>query len=431
MLATLLVASNMVGSGIYLLPATLATVGSITVIGWVIATIGALLVAAVLGRLAQLAPTAGGPLAYAGEALGPFIGFQTNVIYWVCCWVGNIAIAVAAVGYLTSFFTSLSTPLNAAMGTAALIWVLTLANVLGPRLVCQLQGISLAVGLIPILFVVLVGWAYFDPQIFLASWNVQQAPAFEVVPRSLVLVFWAFVGLESASVATDIVENPRRNVPIATLGGVALAGLVYIASSIIIMGVLPASELAKSSAPFADAVRLMLGPVAAAAVALMAATKAIGTLAGWILLTGQTGKTAAERGLFPRIFARTDTAGIPVANLLLMAMLMTVVVFGTISPTLGQQFGKLIDVSTVLCLLVYLYACTAIWHYRESDPESRSTTIYRGIALAAMAVCVFVIATSDVTLLALSAAIVFLTVPLYPFVTEAAARTSESCRRSS
>ena len=233
-------------------------------------------------------------------------------------------------------------------------------------------------------------------------------------------MFWAFVGLESASVATDIVENPRRNVPIATLGGVALSGLVYVASSIIIMGVLPASELAKSSAPFADAVRPMLGPVAAAAVALMAATKAIGTLAGWILLTGQTGKTAAERGLFPRIFARTDTAGVPVANLLLMALLMTAVVFGTMSPTLGQQFGKLIDVSTVLCLVVYLYACTAIWHYRESGPESGSGLRYRAIALAAMAICVLVIATSDVSLLALSAVIGILTVPLYPLVTKTA-----------
>jgi arginine:agmatine antiporter len=419
-LATLLVASNMVGSGIYLLPATLATVGSITVVGWVMATIGALLVAAVLGRLAHLAPAAGGPLAYAGEALGPFVGFQTNVIYWVCCWVGNIAIAVAAVGYLASFFTSLSTPLNAAIGTAALIWVLTFANVLGPRLVCQLQGISLAIGLIPIVLVMVVGWVYFDPDIFRASWNVQQAPAYEVIPRSLVLVFWAFIGLESASVATDVVENPRRNVVIATLGGVALSGVVYIASSSVIMGVLPAAELAKSSAPFADAVRVMLGPVAGAAVALMAATKAIGTLAGWILLTAQTGKTAADRGFFPRIFARTDAAGIPVANLLLMATLMTFIVFGTISPTLGQQFGKLIDVSTVLCLLVYLYACTAIWHYRESGPDSASATRYRWIALAAMAFCMFVIATSDVTLLALSAAIVLFTVPLYPFVTRAA-----------
>ena len=430
-LATLLVASNMVGSGIYLLPATLATVGSITIIGWVIATVGALLIAAVLSRLAQLAPEAGGPLAYAEAALGPFVGFQANAIYWVCCWVGNVAIAVAAVGYLASFVTALTTPLNAAIGATALIWVLTLLNVLGPRFVCQLQSAALALGLIPILFVAVVGWAFFDPEVFIRSWNVKQTPAFQVIPQSLVLVFWAFIGLESASIATDVIENPRRNVRIATLGGVALAGVVYIASSTVIMGVLPASELARSSAPFADAVRLMLGPFAAATVALMAATKAIGTLAGWILLTAQTGKIAAQRGLFPKIFARTDAAGIPVVNLLLMAVLMTAAVFATISPTLGQQFGRLIEVSTALCLLVYLYACPAIWYYPASATESASPTHHYVIAVAAMAVCVFVIANSGATLVALCAAISFLTVPLYPLVMKAASgRRQESSAQS-
>jgi arginine:agmatine antiporter len=425
-LATLLVASNMVGSGIYLLPATLASVGSIVIVGWIVATLGALLVAAVLGRLAQVAPEAGGPLAYAGDALGPYIGFQANAIYWVCCWVGNIAIAVAATGYLASFFTGLSTPLSLAIGTSVLIWVLTAINILGPRFVCQLEGVSLTLGLIPILLVATVGWAFFDPEVFIASWNVQDASIFKVIPQSLVLVFWAFVGLESASVATAVVENPRRNVPIATVCGVALAGLVYIASTSVIMGVLPASELVKSSAPFADAVRLMLGPAAGAIVALMAATKAIGTLAGWILLTAQTGKSAAQRGLFPKIFARSDSAGIPTANLLIMAALMTVVVFVTTAPTLGEQFGKLIEVSTTLCLLVYVYACTAIWHYGEADPALASSLRWRALALAAMLVCLFVIATSDPTLLALSAAVVFLTCPLYPFVMRSRARLEAS-----
>src|SRR5690554_5980031 len=111
-LATLLVASNMVGSGIFLLPATLGSVGSITILGWIIATVGALLVAAVLGRLARAAPEAGGPLAYVTASLGPYIGFQVNIVYWVCCWVGNIAIAVAATGYLASFLSLTGTPLG-------------------------------------------------------------------------------------------------------------------------------------------------------------------------------------------------------------------------------------------------------------------------------------------------------------------------------
>src|ERR1700679_3700325 len=109
-LATALVASNMIGSGIFLLPATLATVGSITVIGWAIGTAGAVLIALILAKLSQVAPQPGGPCAYAGEALGPYFGFQANALYWLSCWIGNIAIAVAAIGYLASFVPALAAP---------------------------------------------------------------------------------------------------------------------------------------------------------------------------------------------------------------------------------------------------------------------------------------------------------------------------------
>src|SRR6202050_749690 len=136
-LATALVASNMIGSGIFLLPATLATVGSITVVGWAIGTVGALLIAIILAKLSQVAPQPGGPFAYAGEALGPYFGFQANALYWLSCWIGNIAIAVAAIGYLASFVPALTQSLAGAFATVAFIWVLTAVNIFGPRLVCQ------------------------------------------------------------------------------------------------------------------------------------------------------------------------------------------------------------------------------------------------------------------------------------------------------
>jgi hypothetical protein len=128
-LATMLVANNMIGSGIFLLPATLATVGSITIVGWLLATVGALLSAAVLAKLGQIAPVSGGPVAYAEEALGPYMGFQATVLYWICAWVGNMAIALAAVGYLATFFPGLSLPLNAAFAAAGMIWLVTFINI--------------------------------------------------------------------------------------------------------------------------------------------------------------------------------------------------------------------------------------------------------------------------------------------------------------
>ncbi|GAC1632930.1 MAG: arginine/agmatine antiporter [Nevskia sp.] len=416
LLATALVTSNMVGSGLFLLPATLASIGGITILGWLIAAIGALLVGVTLARLAQVAPLAGGPCAYADAALGPYMGFQSTTIYWLSCWTGNIAIAVAATGYLASFFTGLAQPLPAACATVGLIWALSLVNIYGARLVCKLESFAIVVGLIPILLIATAGWWYFDAGLFAAAWNPRQEPVTTAVPQSLVLVFWAFTGLESASVAAGVIENPGRNVAIATIAGIALAALVYIASCSVIMGLVPAAELARSTAPFADAVQVVLGPIAGALVALMALVKATGTLGGWILVTAQTGKAGAERGLFPAFFARVDRHGIPVPSLLLMAALMSAVVFATMSPTLGEQFGKLIEVSVIFCLLVYVYAATAVWHYDEAATPRRGCNRYRAIALAAMVFCLWVIAESDTALLALSAAAIFFTVPAYPLL---------------
>ena len=412
-MATALVASNMIGSGIFLLPATLATVGSITVIGWLIGTVGALLIATVLAKLSQVAPQPGGPCAYAGDALGPYFGFQANALYWMSCWTGNIAIAVAAIGYLAHFVPALSQPLPAAFATAGFIWALTAVNILGPRLVCQLESLAIVIGLVPILLVATGGWWYFDGKLFADSWNVRHEPAIQVIPQSLVLLFWAFTGLESASVASAVVENPRRNVAIATLGGVLVAALVYIASCTVLMGLIPAAELARSNAPFADAVRVVLGPVAAGFIALAALTKATGTLGGWILLTAQTGKAGADRGLFPGIFGRVDRYGVPTWSLLLMAALMSAVVFATISPTLGEQFGELIEVSVIFCMLLYVYACIAVLLYTRWIAAAASLARYRPMAAVALLFCLLVIGYAEPKLLLLTAAMLLLTLPVY------------------
>jgi arginine:agmatine antiporter len=412
-LATALVASNMIGSGIFLLPATLAAVGSISLFGWLIGTLGALLVAAVLAKLGQVVPCAGGPCSYAADAFGPAFGFQANAIYWVSCVTGVIAIAVAAVGYVTSLLPALDAPLPTAIATAVLIWLLTLLNILGARIVSQFESLTILVGLIPILIVATLGWSYFDRQVFVGSWNVSHEHATRAIPESLVLLFWAFTGMESVSIASAVVRNPARNVPIATVGGVLIAAVVYISACSAIMGLIPASELAKSTAPFAAAASVMFGRATGGLIALAALTKSIGTLGGWVLMTAQTAKAAADRGLFPRLFARTDSQGVPVLNLLFIAALMTAIVFLTISPTLGEQFGKLIAISTILCLLLYVYACLALLRYRSWVPSGEALRGYRPVAVMALLFCAVVIGYADAPLLWLTAAVMIAAALIY------------------
>jgi arginine:agmatine antiporter len=395
-LATVWVAGNMMGSGVYLLPASLATIGSSTTLAWIIALFGALMIAAVLGYLGRLAPSAGGLCGFPTVAFGRLAGFQSNVLYWLCAWIGNIAIAVAAIGYLAKLIPWLNDTAHLAVGVLLLLWLVTLLNIFGPRFACQVQSLML-VGLLPVLIVAIGGWWVFDSDLYLESWNVSGQPLSDVLPHAVLMVFWAFTGLESASAGTNVVENPERNVPLATLGGVAIAGMVYIAASAAIMGMIPADRLAQSTAPFADATELILGKSAAAAVAALAFIKASGTLLGFVLVTAQVGKSAADAKFLPAIFARTDSQGVPVYNFAILALIMSAATLLTLSPTLGEQFNKLIEMSVLACLLAYIYACASVWRY----PGVATSMRYRWLSLGAIALCGWVISTSSAKMLLL------------------------------
>jgi arginine:agmatine antiporter len=207
------------------------------------------------------------------------------------------------------------------------------------------------------------------------------------VPNSLVLVFWAFTGLESASVAAAVVEEPERNVPIATMCGVVIAAIVYIAASAAIFGLAPADELAHSNAPFALVAARLLGPTAGPLVAICGALKALGTLAGWVLMTAQVSRAAADHGLLPQFFARTRAGDTPVAGLIVSGFLGTAAIVLTIAPTLGKQFGNLIEASTLFALLTYVGACAATIKYRVAGE--------RALAIVGAAFSVFVIVESS------------------------------------
>lgn len=304
--ATLMVAGNMMGSGVFMLPANLAAIGSIAVIGWLVTIVGAIALALVFSKLTQIDPAAGGPYAYTKKAFGNYMGYQTNLVYWLANVVGNVGLVVAGLGYLTPFFPSLKDPLVMALGQIGIIWMLTYANILGPNVVARIQSFTTTLALFPIIGVALLGWFWFHPATFMDGWNVSGQSNMTALGMTLNFTLWAFIGVESASVSTAVVKDPTRNVPIATVAGVLLAAVCYILSSSAIMGIIPNQELIASSAPFSEAVRIALGSTAGNVVALCAAAGCLGSLGGWTLLVGQTAKAAADDGLFGNVFARVN-----------------------------------------------------------------------------------------------------------------------------
>ena len=357
-LATALVAGNMIGSGIYLLPASLGAFGSISLLGWLGALSVAIVFAAMFACAALLPSNSGrGVIELVREALGSDLAFVAAGLYWLQALLGNVAIALAVTGYIVVLVPVLGSPASLVLTTLAAIWGFIALNLVGPRTVGRFEALSLVAGLLPVLLIGSIGWLYFDPHLFTADWNVSGRPDHAVVPELVVLVLWAFLGLESASVAAGLVDNPQRNVPLATIGGVLLAAVIYIAASTALLGIMPAAALAKSTAPFADATALIIGTAVAAVVACCAALKASGTLAGWILLTAQSGEACKDIDTPPQ-----NIAAIPPRKQFLFAgMLMSLVVVGTADASIAAQFGKLVNAVVIVMLCFYAIVGIALF----------------------------------------------------------------------
>ncbi|MBW9430386.1 cadaverine/lysine antiporter [Atlantibacter hermannii] len=373
------VAGNMMGSGIALLPANLASIGSIALWGWGISLLGAVSLAYVYARLAIRNPQQGGPIAYAGE-ISPAFGFQTGVLYYHANWIGNLAIGITAVSYLSTFFPVLSQPIPAGIACIVIVWVFTFINMLGGSWVSRLTTIGLVLVLIPVVLTAVVGWHWFDVAIYKANWNTSRTPDVHAVFKSILLCLWAFVGVESAAVSTGIVENPRRTVPLATMTGTCLAGLVYIAATQVIAGMYPASQIASSGAPFAVSASTMFGTWAAPVVSAFTAFACLTSLGSWMMLVGQAGQRAADDGNFPKIYGELDSNGIPKKGLFLAGIQMTVLmllimVLDSSGGKASDLFGELTGIAVLLTMLPYFYSCVDLIRYEGMNFRNTASLI--------------------------------------------------------
>jgi basic amino acid/polyamine antiporter, APA family len=359
-MATALVVGNMIGSGVFLLPSSLASYGGISIVAWLLTTAGAVLLALVFARLGRAYPQTGGPYAYSRKAFGDFVGFQTAWGYWSAIWAGNAAIAVAFVSYLSVFWGALaSNALLAAAVAMAAIWALTLVNALGVRRGGWVQAMTTVLKLVPLLAIATVGLLFFDGGNF-GPFNAGGGSLFGSVTAAAALTLWAFIGLESATVPAEDVADPKRTIPRSTIIGTLVTALVYILGTVAVMGVIPAGVLAGSNAPFADAATEMFGGWAGDAVAVGAIVSAFGALNGWILLQGQIPMAAARDRLFPAAFARTGRSGAPVLGLVVSSMLVTALLAMNYTRSLVEQFTFIIILLATLTTLVpYAYSAAA------------------------------------------------------------------------
>ncbi|MFU8797400.1 MAG: amino acid permease [Gammaproteobacteria bacterium] len=355
---TALVAGNMIGSGIFMLPAALAHYGSISILAWVLTAMGAICLALVFSKLSELIPKTGGPYVYCRIGFGNFVGFQIAYNYWIALCVGNAAIVVAFVGYLGVFWPELTqNPYLAFTIKVGTVWFMTLINVFGVRSAGIVQLVTTVLKILPLLVMGTVGFLFVRPE-NLSHFNLSGEATLPALTGAATLTLWAFIGLESATVPAEDANNPK-DISRATVLGTVIAAVVYILSTVAVMGIIAPDILTKSTAPFSDAANIVFGPMGGWLIAAGAMISCFGALNGWTLLQGQIPYAAARDGMFPAIFAKKSRYGTPVFGLVLASVLITVLLVLTLHESLVKQFTFIILLATLASLIPYFFTAMA------------------------------------------------------------------------
>lgn len=354
-MATALVVGNMIGAGIFLLPAVLAPFGHNAMPGWIVSVAGALFIAATLGLLSR--HIEGGPFVYVEEAFGTEVSFLVMWSYLVSIWTANATLGIAAVSNFSHIVPALGGPVAAPVVAIAFVWLLTLVNARGARTAGFVQLATSLLKALPLIAVVIIA------AVLLGNGR----PAAPEVPVPLSagsiaaaasLALFSMLGVESATVSADKVRNPRRTIPIASVLGAAATGVIYIAATWAVLYLLPGNAAETSSSPFADAAQPFIGPAAGSAIALFAAISAIGCLNGWILCSGELPLKLARDGAFPAWFARTSGDGTPVRAQVVAAVVATLLIAMNSSRSMAGIFAFLTLISVVATLVLYT-GCSA------------------------------------------------------------------------
>jgi APA family basic amino acid/polyamine antiporter len=387
-MCTALVVGNIIGMGIFMMPASLAPYGLNALSGWAVTVLGCACLALVFAGLARRFPRDDGPYDYMQRAFGPATAFLVMWCYWVSVWVANAAIALGVIGYLLYFAPRLTAmPLVPPVAAIVLVWVFVAVNLRGARTAGWVQMLTTILKVLPQLGVILLGlWLLLtQPRLYAAHVPTTPSSLGAIASVSTMTLF-AMLGIECATIPAARVRDPERNIARATLTGTLIAAAIYIGISVVPLFLIPQQELAQSSAPFADLLNRLLGGHWGGVIAVFVAVSGLGALNGWTLVIGEVTETMARHGGFPRWLSRENAHGAPTRALVITGMIASLILLLTYAGSVGALFETLTTVAVYLSLPLYIGAGLAIARLPRS---SGRPLLLLGAALLAVFYCVW------------------------------------------
>ncbi|MCA1653363.1 MAG: APC family permease [Sphingomicrobium sp.] len=362
------VVGTMIGSGIFLLPVTLAPLGWNAIIGWGISGLGAIAIAFALARLTSRG--SGGIQAYVERSFGATTAYLVTWALWCSNAAASAALGIATASAVAWMAPSIGSGVPFIAIAVGSVVLLQAVNAMGARASGGMAVVTTAIKILPLL-AVLVAAASRG-----AEGSLQPLAAAPLtmagIGSAVALTLFALTGFENGTAPVDKVRNPARTLPIAIFGGTSFVALLYLFSSYAVLSLLPAAVVERSSAPFADAVGFMWGNGAAVGVAVAVAIAAFGALNAMILATGELGYSLALRGDFPRLFARTHGANTPIIAQVLGSGFAILLILANASRTTANLFSFVILLSTASVLLLYLVGALAAW---KENPSSAARSV--------------------------------------------------------
>jgi arginine:ornithine antiporter/lysine permease len=461
-LLTAFVVGNMVGSGIFMLPSTMAQTASPlgVTLAWILTGLGVLTIALVFGNLSVRRPElTAGPQSYAralfrSPRLGNMAGFSMVWGYWIANASGNTAIITTFAGYLSTFFPEMKNEtilfpfFGMAVETGKFITFLVCSALLWSIHFILIRGLTGAGKLnFVATFTKILGFALFMGVALYAfdrsNLGSLYAPVTDAdgvthnlwgqVNTAALSTLWAFVGIESAVVLSGRARS-QRDVKMATIVGLLIAVAIYIAITILTMGVLPQDVLKASDKPLVDALSLVIGDAGSTFMALLALTSLLGTAIGWILLGSEAPFQGAQSGMFPAFLGKVNKKGSPISALTVTNLMSQLFLFSTISGTIAEAFSFVITVATLATLMPYLvsaiYQLKLVATRETYQHQQRALFVDGLVALLAVVYSVWVIksGTSDMKTLLFGLGLFVIGLLFYPFLSRQRTRTSSNAQ---
>ena len=355
--ATAIVVGNMMGSGIFTSPQTLAQVANpyTNMWAWVITGTGSVMLALSFANLGTLYPETGGPIVYVDKAYGKFMAFLVAWTFWIGSWIGNAAIITAIIRYVTVFFPGIATNnLVSFLISSGILWLFTFINCLGVKQAGYIGIISTILKLAVIVVFVIVAIIGFEPT-YLKTYSSESVRGLSSLPAAIAVTLWSFIGIESASISGGEIKNPEVNIKKSTFLGTAFVAVIYLVISILAMGSLPQGELAASSAPLATIINQITGATwGGGFIALGIIISATGALSGWVLTTARLSFAAGEDGIFPNFFAKVHPRyQTPYTSLIITGICTNLILILNYVSTLTAAFDFMVNLATLSFIPAY------------------------------------------------------------------------------